>query len=103
MSSSSKKTASAGNKGESVRSDCFVTITLNHQGGLQIDLQSKVEAMYGESIRTLITEILDHFKIHHATVSIEDSGALPFVIAARMEAAIKNIMETYKEYLPEMK
>lgn len=69
---------------------------------MQIDLQSKVEAMYGESIRKLITEILDHFKIHHATVSIEDSGALPFVIAARMEAAIKNLMETDKEYLPEM-
>ncbi len=102
MSPASKKTASAGNRGESVRSDCHVALSLKNQGGLDIHLESKVGAMYGRSIRSLAEEILKHFKVQHAEVRIEDSGALPFVLAARMEAAIRQLIDTDREYLPEM-
>lgn len=94
--------ASAGNKGERDRSDCFVSLELTSTGGLVIDITSKVEVLYGVAILDLAREILVHFGIEHAHLTIEDKGALPFVLAARIEAAIHQLLDTGKEYLPEM-
>jgi citrate lyase subunit beta/citryl-CoA lyase len=77
-------------------------LELKTEGGLVIDLNSKVKSLYGESIIELTTEILDFFGIKNAFVSINDSGALPFVIAARMESAIKRLLNTDLDYLPEL-
>jgi len=89
----------AGNKGKGVRSDCFVSFQQTNKGGIDIQLNSKVNIMYGESIRLLIKEILDFFEIKNAVIAIEDTGALPFVLAARLEAAIKQVITTDKEFL----
>lgn len=97
-----KNIAIAGNIGPKIRSDCQVQLEIKKTGGIQIELHSKVKALYGQSIAALIKEILAHFDITHACVEIHDAGALPFVIAARMEAAIKLIVDTEKEYLPEI-
>ncbi len=94
--------ALSGNKGKGVRSDVFVSLTIGNTGGLDIQLSSKVNVMYGESIRTLVKEILDFYDIKHATISVEDTGALPLVIAARVEAAIKQLIPSDKEFLTEM-
>ncbi len=102
MNTASKKTASAGNKGERIRSDCFVTLEITVQGGLEIVLQSKVKVMFGKAINDLVIDILNFFEIKNAKISIEDSGALPFVLAARIEAAIKQLIKTDKEYLLEL-
>ncbi|MFH1160645.1 MAG: aldolase/citrate lyase family protein [bacterium] len=91
--------AITGNKGKGVRSDCQITLELADTGGIQLELASKVDVMYGEDIRRQIHEILDFFDIKHAKVQIVDSGALPFVIAARLEAAIKKRIRSQKEYL----
>ena len=88
-----------GNKGKGVRSDCFVSFQQTNKGGIDIQLNSKVNIMYGESIRLLIKEILDFFEIKNAVIAIEDTGALPFVLAARIEAAVKQIVNTDKEFL----
>ena len=96
-----EKTASAGNKGKGIRSDCHVSISLQEEGGIQFLLNSKVKVMYGEDITRRILEILAHYEISHARVEIDDSGALPFVIAARMEAAIRQLLSTEKEFLTE--
>ncbi|MCX6273545.1 MAG: aldolase/citrate lyase family protein [Bacteroidetes bacterium] len=88
-----------GNKGKGIRSDCSVTIELTTDGGIQLQLDSKVKVMYGESISRLVYEIADFFEIRNARIHLEDSGALPFVIAARLEAAIKRLIQTKKEYL----
>jgi len=88
-----------GNKGKGVRSDCFVSFQQTNKGGIDIQLNSKVNIMYGESIRLLIKEILDFFEIKNAVIAIEDTGALPFVLAARLEAAIKQVITTDKEFL----
>ena len=58
-----EKTASAGNKGKGIRSDCFVSIELRQESGLIVNLQSKVDVMYGNSIHELALEILHHFGI----------------------------------------
>ena len=47
-------------------------------------------------------KVLDYFDIKNATLRIEDSGALDFVLAARLEASIRQITDTDKEYLPNM-
>ncbi len=89
----------AGNSGKGIKSDCFVEFELRREGGVQIELNSKVEAYYGNSIRKLAAEILDFFDVKDAMLKIEDGGALDFVMAARIEAAIKKVVDTQKEYL----
>ncbi|MGE5681065.1 MAG: aldolase/citrate lyase family protein, partial [Bacillota bacterium] len=93
--------ASAGKRGDKVRSDCYVEIEQKASGGIKIDLKSKVDSMYGESIRSLILEMCSFFEIKNAEVLVEDSGALPFVIAARFELAVKRLCpDMVREYLP---
>jgi len=100
MSITGKKIAFAGNKGDTIRSDCYVSLELTKKDGIQIDIQSKVSAMYGKSIHQQASEILEFYKIEHAQLSIVDTGALPFVLSARLEAAIKQLVETKKDFLP---
>jgi len=96
-----KKIAVTGYSGPKVRSDCEVTLELRIKGGITIDLTSKVRVLYGESIKSLCREMMDFFRIRHAKITINDTGALPFVIAARIEAAV-NMLQVTEEYLPEM-
>lgn len=96
-----KSVAVAGNSGPKVRSDCEIALELKSAGGINIDLTSKVKVLYGESIKKLIAEILDFFGVKHASIKINDSGALPFVIAARLESAVKQLIDTDLEFLPE--
>jgi citrate lyase subunit beta/citryl-CoA lyase len=93
--------AIAGNTGPKVRSDCEVSLELKSDGGIIIELKSKVKALYGDSINTLTSEILNFFGVKNALVKIADSGALPFVIAARLESAVKQLVDTDLDYLPE--
>ncbi|MBI4944983.1 MAG: HpcH/HpaI aldolase/citrate lyase family protein [Bacteroidetes bacterium] len=92
--------ATAGNKGKGVRSDCFVTLELTKSNGLEIKLESKVKTLYGKSILDDINKVLKFFGIKNAKIYVEDSGALSFIIIARIEAAIRQLMKTEKEYLP---
>lgn len=89
-----------GNKGKGVRSDCALTLEITSEGGINIELISKVKVLYGESIRKLCSEILAFYGIEHASLTVEDSGALDFVISARLEAAIRQLTGDKKEYLP---
>ena len=91
--------ATAGNKGKGVRSDCFITLELTSGKGIEINSTSKVKALYGKQIEKEIKDILQFFEIPDAKVDIEDSGAIPLVIAARMEACIKKLISKDKEYL----
>ncbi len=79
--------AEAGRRGEGIRSDLWVGLAPGESGGLRIDLRSRVEPYYGDAIREQVTTVLEALRVAHARVEIEDSGALPFVIAARLEAA----------------
>ena len=91
---------SAGKRGESVRSDCYFEIELKNSGGIKINLKSKVETMYGESIQQLIFEMSKFFGLKDAKILCEDNGALPFVLAARFELAVKRLFpDLKKEYL----
>jgi citrate lyase subunit beta / citryl-CoA lyase len=96
------QSASAGNKGKGIRSDCYVTLEITQSGGLDINIESKVKAIYGDDIQKQLTEMLQYFGIQNVRLLIEDTGALRFVTAARLEAAINQLVPTNKEWLPEM-
>lgn len=89
----------AGNYEKTVRSDCKATIELTESGGLQIELISKVKDYFEESITLLIKNELEFFGIKNAKLTLEDRGSLEFVIAARIEAAIKQVINTDKDFL----
>lgn len=94
-----QKTVITGNKGKDVRSDCQVTMELKESGGMQLTIESRVKVLYGAAIRRMAEDILGFYGVQHASVMIEDSGSLDFVIAARLEAAIKKLIKTDREYL----
>ncbi len=89
----------AGNRGDGVRSDCFVSLGRTRSKENVITLNSKVKTLYGEDILNLCRDMLAFYGITHAILEIEDRGALPFVLAARMEAVIRRQVTTDREYL----
>jgi len=80
----------AGRWGKEIRSDAHVWISPRDRGGIEIAIESRVMPYYGDSIRRQAEEVLEALGIRHAQVIIHDEGALPFVIAARIEAAARN-------------
>ena len=81
--------AAAGHCGPEIRSDLQVRLEPRERGGLEIHIESRVEIYYGDSIRRQAEEVLEALGVRHACVEIHDEGALPFVIAARIEAAAR--------------
>ena len=79
----------AGQCGEGVRSDLHVTVELRDSGGIELDLSSRVEPYYGDSIRSQVGAVLRALRVDHARVTVQDQGGLPFVIAARIEGAAR--------------
>lgn len=82
-------TATAGRSGDGVRSDLTVTVTVRDSGGVEVSTRSKVAAYYGDSIRETATAVAKDLGAEHASVEINDMGALPYVIAGRVEAALR--------------
>ncbi len=85
-----RKAGEAGHCGPDIRSDVHVHIEPRERGGIEIELESRVKPYYGDSIRRQAEEVLEALGVRHALVSIHDEGALPFVIAARIEAAARS-------------
>jgi citrate lyase subunit beta / citryl-CoA lyase len=79
----------AGRAENDVRSDLRVHFEERIAGGIEISLQSRVELYYGAAIRQQVRDVLHVLGVEHALVEIVDEGALPFVIAARIEAAVR--------------
>src|SRR3989442_6474528 len=87
--SKSVQTAEAGHWGKDVRSDLDVAIEPREGGGVEITVESRVAPYYGDSIRAQARQVLESLGVKHARVVIHDEGALPFVISARIETAVR--------------
>ena len=79
-----KKKASAGTLESS---DVYVEIEPS-AAGLVIDLQSVVQAQFGDAIEAAVREVLQENGVERANVKVMDRGALECVIRARVETAI---------------
>jgi len=94
--------AEAGHWGKEVRSDLHVSIEPRDRGGLEITLESRVGIYYGSSILSQTRQVLESLGVKHARISGHDEGALPFVISARIETAVKRAgLGVDKKVLPE--
>jgi citrate lyase subunit beta/citryl-CoA lyase len=81
--------ATAGRRGPDIRSDLWVELEPRESGGIELAFKSKVDFMYGEANRKLVLDTLKALGVEHARLTIEDTGALPFVIMARIETAVR--------------
>ena len=82
-------TGEAGKRGPEIRSDCWIEVEIRSSGGLEIDLQSKVAGMFGDRILALMNEGCRVLGVENARIAVEDQGALPFTLAARLETAVR--------------
>ncbi len=95
------KKFTAGRMDDTTRSDCLVEVELKNRGGITLVLESKVDSLYGDSIRGELAEACASLGLVHAAFRMTDQGALPYVLGARIEAAIRRALpDTVKEYLP---
>jgi citrate lyase subunit beta/citryl-CoA lyase len=93
--------ASAGTRGADVRSDCWVLVEKSDAPKIQI--KSKVQALYGDAIRKTVESTLATLDASDLSITVEDSGALPFTMMARIEAAVKRLRpETTRVCLPDI-
>lgn len=68
-------------------SDVQISVSPN-PGGIEIELESDVKALFGQSILETVREVLEEFGIEDAKVQLWDKGALDCVIRARLRCAI---------------
>lgn len=90
------RASECGRTGDDARSDLHVAIEPRASGGIEIALSSKVAIYFAESIRADVARVIAHAGIRDALVTVDDQGALPFVITARAEAAARRAGATGK-------
>ena len=67
--------------------DILITIS-PHDSELIIEVETPVEALYGEKIKQEILDIITSLEITKGVITAIDKGALEYTVAARMETAI---------------
>jgi citrate lyase subunit beta/citryl-CoA lyase len=93
-------TYTVGLPGNELRSDLRANYTPSPKP-LSIAVQSKVGAIFGRALDEQTRSICTELSVDTGTLALEDFGALPFVVAARIEAVLKKARpETRKESLP---
>lgn len=93
----------SGAKGEKPRSDLRVKYSPT-KNPLSINIESSVKKMFGKTILDQAKSVCKDLQVSMGKIEIKDFGAVPFVIAARIEAAIKQANPKLElESLPPMK
>lgn len=80
-----------GTAGREKPQDCIVTVDLERKSGIEIQLNSKMEKMFGDAIQKAIREALSEMNVKAANVKVDDFGSLDFVIKARTKTAVKRV------------
>lgn len=68
-------------------SDCQVTVEAG-EGNIDFTLESSVINQYGNRIRKVVYETLDHLGVKDVRITVVDKGALDCTIKARVEGAV---------------
>ena len=82
-------------------SDCQIVIRPNPGNGIDLDLESDVKMMFGDSILETAKAVLADFGVTDAAVEIRDKGALDCVIKSRMQCAVCRGAETAYDWSKE--
>ena len=84
--------------GRADRGDIKITFEPLRKGsGVQIELVTSVERLYGASVRAEIANALSSLDVSDCKIAAIDDGALPYVIQARVEAAVRLAQEAKDE------
>jgi citrate lyase subunit beta/citryl-CoA lyase len=94
------KSASAGPLGERVRSDLNVSYE-PASDSLTIDVTSKVDYLYGQAIESAVRRVADAFALTTGRLTVNDAGALEWVILARTESCLRRAGLNGPSVLPE--
>ena len=94
------KSASAGPLGERVRSDLNVSYE-RASNSLTIDVTSKVGYLYGQAIESAVRRVADAFAVTTGRLTVNDAGALEWVILARTESCLRRAGLNGPSVLPE--
>ncbi|HEY3358595.1 MAG TPA: citrate lyase acyl carrier protein [Polyangia bacterium] len=87
--------------GRAAKEDLLVRLEAAREG-IEIELTSSVERLYGDRIRAVVRETLTRLGVRAARIVVEDQGALDWVIMARVETAAKRLDPSLRaEALPE--
>jgi len=90
----------AGRRGDKVRGDVWMGFHPADSGGLQLDFTSKLESMYGQNTRELLLALCSEAGVEHGTLFVEDKGAYPFVLRARLESLLQQVLDDTALRLP---
>jgi len=82
------RAASAGPQGDRVRSDLNVSYEPTSES-LTVDVSSKVDYLYGQAIEKAVRRVADAFSLATGCLSVNDAGALEWVILARVECCLR--------------
>ncbi len=75
-------------------SDCQVTVEPG-DGKIDFSLESVVAHQFGNEIRKVTMETLEHLGVDNVRISIVDKGALDCTIKARIEGAVFRSVDQY--------
>jgi citrate lyase subunit beta/citryl-CoA lyase len=93
--------ATAGHAGPDARSDCQVRVWRPEPGvAPEVILRSKVASMYGPAIRALLLETRARLDADDLAIEIDDLGALPWTLMARLEAAVQRLRPEMRATAP---
>ena len=94
------RAASAGPRGDHVRSDLNVSYEPTSDA-LTIDIASKVDYLYGEAIEAAVRRVAGAFSLATGRLSVDDAGSLEWVILARVECCLRRAGLEGPTVLPE--
>jgi citrate lyase subunit gamma (acyl carrier protein) len=67
---------------------CDILIQVSPSNTLEIKVESRVEKLYGDTIRSVIQSTLQDLSITKGIITAKDNGALDYTIRARVKAAV---------------
>ncbi|MEW9124504.1 MAG: citrate lyase ACP [Thermotaleaceae bacterium] len=77
--------------------DCLVKVTLKDEGGLNIDIKSKLKLLFGELMKNAVIDAVEDMKLQHGDIEVREFGCLDFAIKARVKTAIKRARRNHHE------
>lgn len=92
-----------GNEGDRVKEDCLVAIDTSGASDLHIQVETALGLSREKAVEDVVRYLFQYFNLDSAQVRIKDYDAPEFVLAARIEAGVKQIMPDAADFLPAMR